>query len=169
MFLTKCLSSALIPLKPPWKISGCVPASFCFQHSITLVRDHYVILLFSLSFIYDFILSLIAKEVIEPKMIVMIFPEIDETTWTGKMQDTQWTHNIYASHIYIQFRLCVYVNVNRITIFHKCSECYRAQAPRFKNHAIVQKSCSSSISSISSAFHSNKVISKLSSTDSYEI
>ena len=32
---------------------------------------------------YDFILSLITEEVIQPKIIVMIFPEIDEITWTG--------------------------------------------------------------------------------------
>ena len=32
---------------------------------------------------YGFILLLITKEVIQPKMIVMIFPESDETTWTG--------------------------------------------------------------------------------------
>ena len=31
----------------------------------------------------DFILLLITKEVIQPKMIVMIFPEVDETNWTG--------------------------------------------------------------------------------------
>ena len=28
-------------------------------------------------------LLLIRKDVIQPKMIVMIFPEIDETTWMG--------------------------------------------------------------------------------------
>ena len=31
----------------------------------------------------DSILLLITKEVIQPKMIAMIFPEIDETNWTG--------------------------------------------------------------------------------------
>ena len=31
---------------------------------------------------YNFILLLITKEFIQPKMTVMIFPEIDETTWT---------------------------------------------------------------------------------------
>ena len=31
----------------------------------------------------DFMLLLITKEVIQPKMIVVIFPEIDETNWTG--------------------------------------------------------------------------------------
>ena len=45
----------------------------------------YSILLFSLSLMYDFIFLLFTKEVIQPKMIVMIFPEIDETTWTGYM------------------------------------------------------------------------------------
>ena len=37
---------------------------------------------FSLSFMCDLILLLIT-EVIQPKIIVMIFPEIDETNWTG--------------------------------------------------------------------------------------
>ena len=56
LFLTKCLSSALIPLNLPWKISGCTAASFFYEHGISLVRDHYVIIfqyyisiLFSLS------------------------------------------------------------------------------------------------------------------------
>ena len=34
-------------------------------------------------FMYDVILLLVAKEVIQPKMIVMIFPESDETARTG--------------------------------------------------------------------------------------
>ena len=34
---------------------------------------------------YDFIFLLFTKEVIQPKMIVTIFPEIDETDWTGYM------------------------------------------------------------------------------------
>ena len=66
--------------------------------------------------------------------------------------------------MYIQFRLCVHVNVKRTNIFHKCSEYYGVRAPRFKNDAVVQKSCSSS----SSAFHSSKVISKLYFIDFYE-
>ena len=72
----------------------------------------------------------------------------------------------YVPLMYIQFRLCVHVNVKRTTIYHKCSECYRVQAPHFKNHAVVQKSCSSGSSS--TAFHSSKVISKLCFTDLYE-
>ena len=72
-------------------------------------------------------------------------------------------HTTYVSLMYIQFRLCVHVNVKRTNIFHKCSEYYRVRAPRFKNHAVVQKSCSSS-----SAFYSSKVISKLYFTDFYE-
>ena len=65
--------------------------------------------------------------------------------------------------MYIQFRLCVHVNVKRTNIFHKYSEYYIVRAPRFKNNAVVQKSCS-----ISSAFHSSKAISKLYLTDFYE-
>ena len=38
---------------------------------------------FSLSFMCNLILLLITEEVIQPKIIVMIFPEIDETNWTG--------------------------------------------------------------------------------------
>ena len=38
---------------------------------------------------YDFVLLLITKEVIQPKMIVLIFSKIDETTWTGEMQESQ--------------------------------------------------------------------------------
>ena len=85
VFLTKCLSSALIPLELPWKVSGCAPASFFFNHSKfgKGSLSYISILLFSLSLMYDFIFLLFTKEVIQPKMIVMIFPEIDETTWTG--------------------------------------------------------------------------------------
>ena len=46
-------------------------------------------------------------------------------------------HTSYVRLMCIQFKLCV------SNIFHKCSECYRVRAPRFKNHAVVQKSCSS--------------------------
>ena len=74
-------------------------------------------------------------------------------------------HTTYVRRMYIQFKLCVHVNVKRTTIFHKCSECYRERTSRFKNHAVVQRSCSSGISS---TFHSSKVISKLYFTDSYE-
>ena len=97
LFLTKCLSSALIPLNLPWKISGCTAASFFYEHGLSLVRDHYVIILyFSIIFqyffcyqsMYDFIL-LITEGVIQSNMIVMIFPGIDETTLTGEMQDFQ--------------------------------------------------------------------------------
>ena len=38
---------------------------------------------------YDFILLLITEGVIQLNMIVMILSEIDETTWTGEMQDSQ--------------------------------------------------------------------------------
>ena len=72
-------------------------------------------------------------------------------------------HTSFVRLMYIQFRLCVHVNVKRTNIFHKCSECYRVWVSRFKNHAVVQKSCSSS-----SGFHSSKVISKLYFTDSNE-
>ena len=65
--------------------------------------------------------------------------------------------------MYIQFRLCVHVNVKRTNIFHKCSEYYRVRVPRFKNDAVVQKSCSSS-----SVFHSGKVKLKLYFIDFYE-
>ena len=65
-------------------------------------------------------------------------------------------HKTYVRLMYIQFSLCVHVNVKRTNTFHKCSDCYRVRAPRFKNHAAVQKSCSSSSSS-SSDFHSGKV------------
>ena len=65
--------------------------------------------------------------------------------------------------MYIQFSLCVHLNGKRTNIFQKYSEYYRVRAPRFKNDAVVQKSCSSS-----SAFHSSKVISKLYFTDFYE-
>ena len=68
----------------------------------------------------------------------------------------------YVRLMCIQFRLCV------SNIFHKCSECYRVRAPRFKNHAVVQKSCSSGRTSGRSAFNYSKVISKLYFTDSYE-
>ena len=71
-------------------------------------------------------------------------------------------HTSYVGLMCIQFRLRV------SNIFHKCSECYRVRGPRFKNHAVVQKSCSSGRSSGKSAFHSSKVISKLYFTDSYE-
>ena len=37
---------------------------------------------------YDFILLLITEGVIQSNMIVMIFPEIDETTWTEEMQNS---------------------------------------------------------------------------------
>ena len=33
-------------------------------------------------------------------MIVMTFPESDETTWKGEMQDSQWTQNICTSYVY---------------------------------------------------------------------
>ena len=75
-------------------------------------------------------------------------------------------HTIYVRLIYIQFRLCVQVNVKRTNISHKCSESYRMQPAHFKNDVVVQKSCSSSSSS--GAIHSNKVISKLYFTDLYE-
>ena len=71
-------------------------------------------------------------------------------------------HTSYVRLMCIQFRLCV------SNMFHKCSECYRVRAPRFKTHAVVQKSSSSGRSSSRSAFHSSKVISKLYFTDSYE-
>ena len=74
-------------------------------------------------------------------------------------------HTTYVRRMYIKFRLCVHVNVKRTTIFHKYSECHRVQTSRFKNHAVVQKSCSSSLNS---TFYSSKVISKLYFTDSYE-
>ena len=47
-------------------------------------------------------------------------------------------HTTYVRLMYIQFRLCVHVNVKRTNIFHKCSGCYRVRAPRFKNHAVVK-------------------------------
>ena len=56
----------------------------------------------------------------------------------------------YVRLMCIQFRLCV------SNIFYKCSECYRVRGPRLKNHAAVQKSCSSGRSSGRSAFHSSK-------------
>ena len=45
----------------------------------------------------------------------------------------------------IQFRLCVHVNVKHANIFHKYSDCYRVRATHLKNHAVAQKSCSSSL------------------------
>ena len=91
VFLTKCLSSVIIPLNLPWKISGCTPASFFYEHSISLVRYHYVIFqyYFFRYHLCTILLLLITEGVIQPNMIVMIFPEIDETTWTGEMQDSQ--------------------------------------------------------------------------------
>ena len=49
---------------------------------------------------YDFILLLITKEFIHPKMIVIIFPEIDETTRVPS------EHITYVRLMYIQFKLC---------------------------------------------------------------
>ena len=85
LLLTKCLSSALIPLSLSWKVSGCVPASFLFEHSKFGKGSlcYTSILLFSLSFMYNFIHLLITKEFIQPEMIVMTFPEINATTWAG--------------------------------------------------------------------------------------
>ena len=106
VFLTKSLSSALIPLNLPWKVSGCAPASFFFNHSKFGKGSlcYISILLFSLSLMYDFIFLLFTKEVIQPKMIVMIFPEIDETTWTGYMffYKDKWYKNTRLPRLKIQ-------------------------------------------------------------------
>ena len=53
---------------------------------------------------------------------------------------------------YIQLSLCVH-------IFHKCSQCYRVWAPGFQNHAVVQKSCGSSINISSSSSSSSSIVS----------
>ena len=53
---------------------------------------------------------------------------------------------------YIQLTLCVH-------IFHKCSQCYRVWAPGFQNHAVVQKSCGSSINISSSSSSSSSIVS----------
>ena len=76
----KCPNCTKSVLKNFW-----MPASFFFKHSKfgKELLCYISILHFSLSFMCDFILSLITKEVVQPKMIVMIFPEIDETNWTG--------------------------------------------------------------------------------------
>ena len=42
----------------------------------------------------DFVLLLITKEIIQAKTIVMIFPEIDEATWTGEMQEDSYVYSI---------------------------------------------------------------------------
>ena len=79
MFI-KCPNSTEPVLKNFW-----LPASFFFEHSKFGKGSlcYVSILHFSLPFMCDFILLLITKEVIQPKMIVVIFPEIDETNWTG--------------------------------------------------------------------------------------
>ena len=78
--LIKCPNSTKPVLKNFW-----FPARFFFEHSKfgKELLCYISTLHFSLSFMCDFILLLITKEVIQPKMIVMIFPEIDETNWTG--------------------------------------------------------------------------------------
>ena len=78
-------------------------------HTFFVIIYH---ILFSLSFFviislsFNFVFSLITKEFIQPKMIVMIFPEIDETTWTGKICRIPSEHTTYVRLMYIQFRLC---------------------------------------------------------------
>ena len=52
---------------------------------------------------YNFILLLITKEFIQPKLIVMTFREINATTWTGQIRSE---HTTYVPLMYIQFRLC---------------------------------------------------------------
>ena len=103
VFLTKSLSSALIPLNLPWKVSGCASATY---HSKSGKESlcYISILLFSLSLMYDIIFLQFTKEVIQPKMIVMIFPEIDETTWTGYMffYKDKWYKNTRLPRLKIQ-------------------------------------------------------------------
>ena len=81
----KCLSSALTPLNLSWKSSGCTPATFFFEHSKLGKGSlcYTSIWLFSLSFMYNFILLLITKEFFQPKMIVMTFPGINTTNRVG--------------------------------------------------------------------------------------
>ena len=165
MFLTKCLLGALIPLNLSWKISNCAPANFFFEHSKFDKRSlcYILIVLFSSLFMYNFISSL--KWSLWYSLKLMKLPGRDRCRIPSE-------HTTYVRLIGIQFRLCVHVSV-RTNIFHKCSESYRVRAPRFKDHVVVQKSCSSSSSSSSnssssSAFHSSKVISKLYFNDLYE-
>ena len=140
--LIKCPNDTKPVLKNFW-----LPASFFFEHSKFGKGSlcYITILHFLLSFMCDFILLLVTKEVIQR----------DRCTIASE-------HTSYVLLMCIQFRLFV------SNIFHKCSECDRVRAPRFKNHATVQKSFSSGRSSGISAFHSSKVISKLYFTNSYE-
>ena len=164
MFLTKYLSSVLITLNLSWKISGCAPATFFFNHSkfgkgslcyisIFLFRYHLYMILFCY-YLRKKLSSL--RWSLWYSLKLMELPGRDRCRIPSE-------HTSYVRLMYIQFRLCVHVNVKRTNIFHKCSECYRVRVSRFKNHAVVQKSCSSS-----SAFYSSKVISKLYFTDFYE-
>ena len=103
-------------------------------------------LLFSLSFMYNFILLLLTKEFIQPKMIVMTFPEINATTWgdsyAGFLVSTQYMYVLCIFNLG-----CVHVNIKRTNILHKCSKCHRVRARGFKKHAVVQTLCRSSRSS----------------------
>ena len=140
--LIKCPNFTKPVLKNFW-----LPASFFFEHSKFGKGSlcYITILHFLLSFMCDFILLLVTKEVIHR----------DRCTIPSE-------YTSYVLLMCIQFRLFV------SNIFHKCSECDTVRAPRFKNHAVVQKSFSSGRSSGRSAFHSSKVILKLYFTNSYE-
>ena len=165
MFLTKCSSSDLIPLNLHLNISGCTPASFLFERSISLVRDHYDIFQYY-CFYYNLYTILICyylrkmlsslKQSLWYSLKLMKLPGRDRCRIPSE-------HTTYILCLmYSKFRLCVHVKVKRTSIFHKCSECWKVRTSFFKNHEVVQDSC------VSSAFYSSKVISKLYFTDSYE-
>ena len=138
LLLTQCSLSVLIPLNLSWKISGCAPATFFFEHSKFGKGSlcYPSILLFLLPFMYNFILLLITKEFIQPKWSlwhsVNLMQQPGRDKYAGFLVSTQ--------HMYVLciFNLgCVQVNIKRTNILHKCSKCHRVRAPRFK------KTCSS--------------------------
>ena len=149
--LIKCPNSTKRVLKKFW-----LSANFFFEHSKfgTGSLCYISILRFSLSFMCDFIL--LYKKLTRLKWSLWYSLKLMKLTGRDRCTIPS-EHTSYVRLMCIQFRLSV------SNIFHKCSECYRVRAPRFKNHTVVQKSCSSGSSA--SAFHSSKVISKLYFTD----
>ena len=128
--LIKCPNSTNLS----WKISGCMTANYFFEHSKFGKRllCYISILLFSLSFVYGFILLLITREVIQHKMV---WCSLKLMKLPGRGRRISREHTRYVRLMYVPFKLCVHVHVMRT----KCSECYRVRAPCFKNPEVGQK------------------------------
>ena len=86
--LIKCHNSTKPAMKNIW-LHACQLLLWTWYKFGMVSLCYISVLLFSLSSMYDFILLLITEGVIQLNMIVMILSEIDETTWTGEMQDSQ--------------------------------------------------------------------------------